>query len=202
MVSLTTTPGTLPAADRPERSIRRRRSRGSQILEFTFVFLPLLAFTTVLLDTAWAVMAKATVQRAVRMAVRSGVTLTASQMTGSACLTDTVKGIVQGDSLGLLNGVTGLSYIKVNYYQPPSAGSSAPVTDVSSCAAVNVSCPTIADVAGNIIQVSVQGLTVTPLIPRIFGLGMAPDNAPLLVSVYSADLIEPHDNPPCVGTAP
>src|SRR5208283_5373208 len=109
MVSLTTTPGTIAAVSRPVPSIRRKRSSGSQILEFTFCFLPLLAFTTVLLDTAWAVIAKATVQRAVRMAVRTGITLTASQMSGSACLTDTVKGIVQADSLGQLNGATGLS---------------------------------------------------------------------------------------------
>jgi hypothetical protein len=31
---------------------------------------------------------------------------------------------------------------------------------------------------------------------------MANDNAPLLVTVYAADVIEPHDSPPCVGTAP
>ena len=77
MVSLPNTSGTMPAADLAARGLRRRRSSGSQVLEFTFAFLPLLAFTFVLLDTAWAVMAKATVQRAVRMAVRSGVTLTA-----------------------------------------------------------------------------------------------------------------------------
>jgi Flp pilus assembly protein TadG len=200
MVSVTTTPGTI-AISRPVSSIRRRRSSGSQILEFTFVFLPLLAFTSVLLDTAWAVMAKATVQRAVRLAVRNGITLTASQMTGSACLTDTVKGTVQSYSLGLLNGSTGLSYIKVNYYAPPVSNTAA-VTDVSACTATSSTCPTIADVAGNIIQVSVQGLSVTPLMPRIFGFKIANDNAPLLISVYSADVIEPHNNPPCVGTAP
>ncbi|MGP8244321.1 MAG: TadE/TadG family type IV pilus assembly protein [Bryobacteraceae bacterium] len=201
MVSLTTTPGTLPAVSRPVSGIRRRRSSGSQILEFTFVFLPLLAFTTVLLDTAWAVMAKATIQRAVRMAVRTGITMTASQMTGSACLTDTVKSTVQSYSLGLLNGSTGLSYIKVNYYAPPVSNTAA-VTDVSTCTATGNSCPTIADVSGNIMQVSVQGLVVTPLMPRIFGFKMANDNNPMLISVYSADVIEPHNNPPCVGTAP
>jgi hypothetical protein len=161
----------------------------------------MLAFTTVLLDTAWAVMAKATVQRAVRLAVRTGITLTASQMIGSGCLTDTVKGVVQSDSLGLLNGATGLAYIKVNYYAPP-VNNTAAVTDVSTCTATGASCPTIADVSGNIMQVSVQGLVVTPLMPRIFGFKIANDNAPLLVTVYAADVIEPHNNPPCVGTAP
>jgi len=201
MVSVTTSPGTSRAVSRPACRIRRRRSSGSQILEFTFVFLPLLAFTTVLLDTAWAVMAKATVQRAVRLAVRTGITLNASQMIGSGCLTDTVKSAVQSNSLGLLNGATGLAYIKVNYYAPPVNNTSA-VTDVSTCTATGPSCTTIADVAGNIIQVSVQGLVVTPLMPRIFGFKIANDNAPLLVTVYAADVIEPHNNPPCVGTAP
>jgi len=201
MGNFSTAQGVLPVARRPVSGARRKRSSGSQILEFTFVFLPLLAFTTVLLDTAWAVMAKATVQRAVRMAVRTGITLTSSQMTGSACLTDTVKGVVQSDSLGLLNGTTGLSYIKVNYYAPPTSATGS-VSDVSTCTTTGTSCPTIADVSGNIMQVSVQGLTVTPLMPRIFGFKMANDNAPLLVTVYAADVIEPHDSPPCVGTAP
>jgi Flp pilus assembly protein TadG len=197
------TENTPAPTNRPVPGKRRQCSRGSQVLEFTFCFLPLLAMTTVLLDTAWAVMAKATIQRAVRVGVRTGITLTASspQITAGG-LTGTVKGIVQSNSLGLLNGATGLTYIKVNYYAPPATGSSSPVSDVSTCAAVSVSCPTLADVGGNIMQVSVQGLVIPSLIPRVFGGNGAVDNNPTTVTVYSADLIEPHDNPPAVGTAP
>ena len=57
---------------------RKRRQRGSELLEFTLVILPLLAMITVLVDTAWGIFAESTLQRAVRLGVRMGVTLTAS----------------------------------------------------------------------------------------------------------------------------
>ena len=205
MVSLLNTPGAPPAAHRPAPSIRRKRSRGSEVLEFLFALIPMLALSTVLLDTAWTVIAKAAVQRAVRVAVRTGITLTATspQITGGGTLTGVVKGLVQSNSLWLLNGATGLGYIKVNYYYPPPVGTTGSVSDVSTCTAVLLpSCPTVADASGNIMQVSVQGLSLTPLMPRIFGFGMAIDNTPQSITVYSADIIEPNTNPPPVGTAP
>jgi Flp pilus assembly protein TadG len=58
-----------------QKSVRRPRAfrlRGAEPLEFTLVLLPLLAMVTVLLDTSWAVFAKATLQRAVRIGVRGG----------------------------------------------------------------------------------------------------------------------------------
>ena len=103
---------------------RAGRRRGSEMLEFTFALLPLLAMLTVLLDIAWAVYAQASVQRAVRMACRIGITLTNSQMAQGADLTSTVKSAVQTNGFGFLNGSTGLAYIKVNYYQPPAPSSS------------------------------------------------------------------------------
>lgn len=146
---------------------------------------------TVLVDIAWPTIAKAAIQRAVRQAVRTGITLTANQMSGS-CLTPTVKAIVQSNSMGLLNGTTGLGYIKVNYLAVPLPGSSASTTDVSTQAN--------ADASGNIMQVSVQGLPVPPLVP-IMGLGSSSAST-IAISAYSSDLIEPSTNPPCVGTAP
>ena len=64
----------------------------------------------------------ATLQQSVRMGVRTGVTLTATQMVGGNGLTETVKGIVQQNSLGLLSGSTGLSKTHVHYLHPPDAG--------------------------------------------------------------------------------
>jgi len=173
---------------------RRFRWRGSEAIEFTLVLLPLFSITAVLVDTSWAVFAKSALQRAVRLGVRSGVTLTASQMATGACLTDTVKGIVQQNSLGILNGSTGISMIKVNYLQPPQPGSTA--------AAVDVSNQSTGDTPGNIMEVSVQNFSLIPLLPRIFNWKQAADNSPLIITVSSADLIEPSRNPPCIGTAP
>ncbi len=146
----------------------------------------------VLLNIAWAVFAKSTLQRAVRVGVRTGVATT-SVSTGSS-LTAVVKAAVQANALGLLNGTTGMGYIKVHYYLPPAPGSTSPPTDVSS--ALN------ADAGGNIMQVSVQGFSLMPIVPRIFHWYETPDNSPLIVNVYSADMIEPSRTPPPVGSAP
>jgi hypothetical protein len=114
-------------------------------------------------------------------------------MSGSACLTDSVKGVVQQNAMGLLNGRSGLAMIKVHYLQPPPPNSTAAVTDVSNQASGNSS--------GNIMQVSVEGYSLAPLLPRIFWK-QAPDKAPLTITVSSADLIEPSRTPACIGTAP
>src|SRR5271157_4768974 len=116
------------------KSGRRPRAfgrRGAEPLEFTLVLLPLLAMVTVLLDTSWAVFAKSTLQRAVRVGVRTGITLTSSQMAQGACLTDTVKSTVQANAMGLLAGSSGLALIKVHYFQPPAVNSNSAATDVS-----------------------------------------------------------------------
>lgn len=154
--------------------------------------LPLFAMIFVLLNIAWAVFAESTLQRAVRIAVRYGITVTSTN--AGSCLTDVVKSTVQANSLGLLNGSTGLGYIKVNYFLPPSASSTTAPTDVST--AIN------ADAGGNIMQVSVQGFSLVPIVPRVYSWHQSPDNSPFIVNVYAADLIEPSRTPPCVGTAP
>jgi Flp pilus assembly protein TadG len=169
-------------------------------MEFTLVLLPLLAMVTVLVDTAWAVYTKATLQRAVRYGVRTGITLTSAQMATGACLTDTVKGIVQSNAMGLLGrGTSASNYalIKVHYFQPPATNSSSAATDVSA--------NSDGDQPGNIIQVSVQNYSLVPLLPRIFSWKTAPDKNPLVIQgVYAADLIEPASTTvrPCIGTAP
>jgi Flp pilus assembly protein TadG len=179
------------------RRPRAFRSRGAEPLEFTLVLLPMLAMVTVLLDTSWAVYAKSTLQRAVRLGVRTGITLTASQMATGACLTDTVKSTVQANSMGLLHGSSGLALIKVHYFQPPAVNSASAATDVSA--------NSDGDQPGNIMQVSVQGFSLVPLVPRIFNWNAAADKNPLVIQgVFSADLIEPASSTdrPCIGTAP
>src|ERR1039457_3966389 len=127
---------------------RRARCRGAEPLEFTLVLLPMLAMILVLVDVSWAIFVKATLQRAVRVGVRTGITLTTTQMAHGGCLTDTVKSTVQSASMGLLSGNTNLGLIKVNYFQPPAVDSTAAATDLSG--------NSDGDQSGNIMQVSVQ----------------------------------------------
>ncbi len=175
-------------------TLRADPRRGAELIEFTLVLLPFFAMLFVLLDFAWIVFAQATVLRAVRVAVRSGITLTASQMGTGACLTDTVKGIVQQNGLGFLTGTAGLAYIKVNYYLPPAPGVTAAATNVSTLSSGNA--------AGNIMQISVNNYSLPAFLPRIFSWKQAPDSTAFVFSASAADLIEPSSSPPCIGTAP
>jgi len=171
--------------------------RGAEPLEFTLVLLPLLAMLTVTVDTAWAVFTKATLQRAVRIGVRTGITITKSQLATSACLTDTVKNTVQSNATGLLKGSAKYALIKVHYFQPPATNSTG--------AAIDVSANADGDQPGNIMQVSVEGYSLLALMPRFFSVRIAQDNDPMVIKgVYSADLIEPASvtDRPCIGTAP
>lgn len=163
--------------------------KGAEIIEFTLVFLPFLAMLFVLLDFTWIIFVQATMVRAVRVAVRTGITLTAPQMVGSACLTDTVKGIVQQNGLGFLRGPSGLAFINVNYYLPPKPGDTTAATDVSALSSGNA--------PGNIMQVSVTNYSLPAFLPRIFSWKQAPDKSAFVFTATSADLIEPSRNPPC-----
>jgi Flp pilus assembly protein TadG len=91
-------------------------------MEFTLVLLPLLAMLGVVVDTAWSVYAKATLQRAVRMGVRTGITLTSSQkvhyfqppaVTSTAAATD-VSANSDGDQLGNIMQVSVQGYSVIN----------------------------------------------------------------------------------------
>ena len=173
----------------PRYARRRRRTRGTELIEFTFNFLPFLAMIIVVVDTSWVIFAEATLQQSVRLAVRTGVTMTASQVSGN--LTDTVKALVQQHAVGMLNGTTGLGRIKVNYFDQDN-----PSLDVSNQSSGNN--------PGNIMQVSVQNYPVAPLIARIFSLGAGVDKGATGITVYAADVIEPMSaaNVPAIGPAP
>jgi Flp pilus assembly protein TadG len=140
---------------------KSKSRRGAEVLEFTFAFLPLMLMIIVLLDASWAIFAKSTLAFAVRSGVRLGITITGTQATAAGSdLTSMVKARVQSSALGLLAGSAGLAKIKVNYLQPPAPGSTAAAVDVSGNSDGNNPL--------NIMQVSIQGYSLKPLIPRFF----------------------------------
>ena len=180
-------------ATKTGRGSRTNPRRGAELLEFTFVFLPMLAMILVLVDVSWAVFAKSTLEYAVRTGVRTGITITGTQASAAGgCLTDIVKTKVQASALGLLAGSSGLSKIKVNYYLP--SGTSAAATDVSTQSDGNKPL--------NIMQVSIQGFTLRALTPRIWSWKQSADVSASAIYAASADLIEASRDVPCIGTAP
>jgi Flp pilus assembly protein TadG len=176
------------------RRSRAKRTRGAEILEFTLVFAPMMAMVLVLLDIGWVIFAKSTLQYAVRSGVRAGVTITGTQATAAGSdLTTMVKNIVQQKSLGLLRGTSGLSKIKVHYYQPPAPGSTGPAVDVSN--QPNGNTPLY------IMQVSVEGYSLAPLVARLYSFKDV-DTSPTTITAIAADLIEPSRDVPPIGVAP
>lgn len=174
---------------------RRSRTGGAEMLEFTLVFLPLLALILALLDIGWAVFAKSTLQYAVRVAVRKGITITGAQATlANSDLTTMVKDTVQANSLGLLAGSSGRAKIQVHYFLPPPQGSNSAPTDVSTQSNGNVPL--------NIMQVQVVNFSLGPLTPRIYSWNQAADKTPSTINVAAVDQIEPSRDVPPIGTAP
>jgi Flp pilus assembly protein TadG len=184
----------LPNRNAPGRSLRRKRSKGAEIIEFTFVFLPMMIMILVLLDVAWAVFAKATLSYAVRTGLRYGITVTGTQATAaSSDLCAMTKARVQANALGLLRGSTGLAKIKVHFWQPPAPNSGTNPTLVDAQADANKPL--------NIMQVSIEGFTLSPLVPRLFSWRDL-DTSSTSIAATSYDLIEPSRDVPPKGTAP
>jgi Flp pilus assembly protein TadG len=165
------------------------------MLEFTLVFLPMLMMILVLLDFGWAAFAKSTLTHAVRTGLRYGITVTGTQArTANSNLVAMVKSNVQRNALGLLAGSTGFGKIKVHFYAPPAPGTNAAPAPVDNQADANKPL--------NIMQVSVEGYSLGPLLPRLFGLYRPIDNTATAITATCYDMIEASRDVPPKGVAP
>ena len=139
-------------------------------MESSFVLLPLLALLFGIIDIAFAVFVRDTVQFAVRQGVRYAVT--SQTMTGMG-QDQSIKTVVNTYSMGLLNGLSpthnGMAQISIQYYDPVSL---AQVTGVGS------------NIGGNIVVVSCTGLSWAWMAP------LRRSSTPMQFSVSSADIME------------
>ena len=115
---------------------------GSEVVEFGLVLLPLLAVLFLIMDVSWLFFAQASLQHAAGVGVRYAIT-------NNNLSQDSIKSVVQENAMGFLAGDSGLNKITVSYYSP--ANPSKPLKGSGSTA------------GGNIIEISVQGVTVNPL---------------------------------------
>src|SRR5271165_2675538 len=83
---------------------RLQRQKGSQIVELTLVLLPALMFLFLILDVAYAVYTKSTLQYAVAQGVRYAVT---SGTIGAMGARASVQTVVQANAFGRLNSTSG-----------------------------------------------------------------------------------------------
>lgn len=89
------------------------------MVELCLIFLPLFAIFLGVIDFSVVIFLRGMYQAAVREGVRYAITYNTTY-DGAACGTHTqcIQRVVQANTLGFLNGATGASYIKVNFYSP------------------------------------------------------------------------------------
>lgn len=107
--------------------LRKRRRRGSEMLEFTLALLPVLGLLFLILNIAWAVYSRATLQYAVAQGARYAVTSQTSSGMGQRA---SIQTVVQSHAFGALRatagtatGVNGWNNIYVDWYLVNADGS-------------------------------------------------------------------------------
>jgi Flp pilus assembly protein TadG len=137
------------------------REDGSDLVEFALVMIPLFMFVFAILCVSWFIFAKASLQHAVREGCRYAVT-------GQA-ISDIQDRVLQNAV-----GVPGMAAKKVQVQYFAQSNLSTPLTGNT------------ANAGGNLVEVSVSGITVNPLGPA--GLGFSA----LTISAAASDVMESH----------
>jgi Flp pilus assembly protein TadG len=143
---------------------RKRRERGSQMVEMSLVIVPFFALILLIMDIAMAVFCKASLQYAVREGVRYAIT---GQTLSGKGQDASIQTVIEQNSMGFLQGASGASLISIQYYTPDTLT------------------PTASNAGGNIVEISVQGYTYTPLVPLLRSAN------PIPFTARSADRMEP-----------
>ncbi len=168
---------------------RNRRRRGSETLEFTFMFAPLFAMLFLVLNIAWGIFTKASIQWAVRMGVRQGVVATSDTVAnaGASSLTDLVQKTVKRHSFGL---VSDTNEIHICLWKVPDTQTGGTL--------INVTYDPAGNNQYNIMQVSVENHKVPYFLPFIFDWHDSTTTG-WYINAASADRIEPNSRLPQKG---
>ena len=144
-------------------SKRKSRESGSQVVEATFVIIPLLLMTFMMLDLSMVIFVRTTLQEAVREGDRYAIT---GQNSVGPCQDDSIKAVVKRHSLGFLNSTTAASTIHVQFVNPTTGGQGTNAYE-------------------NIVNVKIEGYKYSAMAPfqRL--------NYPLYVFAEASDVMEP-----------
>lgn len=158
-------------------AVRRRSSeKGTELVEFGLTLIPFLGLVFLVINIAWMFFAKSSLQEAVREGVRFGVTC--QVLPGQSGLANSVRQVVQQYSAGFVNSNNAQSNVSVQFFSPSNL--STPLSGPSST------------LGGNVIQVSVSGISVTPLASLLIS------HTPLTLGASSSDVMEsPPNGIPC-----
>jgi len=135
-----------------------------------------MAFVFLLMDTAWVLFARATLQHAAREGVRFGVT--GQVQAPATCLGASVRQVVVANAFGFVPSSSAASMVTVTYYNPNTL---AVVTGTGATA------------GGNVIQVSISGLAIRSFAP-VWRSG-----SPISLAATASDVLEgpPNGILPC-----
>jgi Flp pilus assembly protein TadG len=175
----------------PEKSrarYRKQKQRGSEMLEFTLVLLPLLGLLFLLLDVSWAVYTRSTLQYAVAQGVRYAVT---SQTISGLGQKDSIRTIVQKNAFGRLgadSAAPAWASIQVHFYLPDG-------TDVSNKPGGNGQQNGVYP----LVEVSVESISQKTFMPTVRIPGLV-TLAPIVMSARAWDRMEasPITGPPAM----
>jgi Flp pilus assembly protein TadG len=151
---------------------RKSGERGSQVLEATLVFVPMLLMTYLMLDVSMVIFLRTTMQEAAREGARYAIT---GQNTTGPCQDDSIKTVVRAHAAGFLGSVAGAASVHVQFINPITGGQGA-------------------NAPGQIVNVKVESYAYHPMAPfqRIGYL--------LYVNAMASDVIEPYSGAaPCLS---
>ena len=151
---------------------RSRKRRGNVMLESVFTFVPLLAMILFFSDLGMMLYRWTTLQNAVREGCRYAVTFQTQSGSGQDL---SVEQVVQRYAFGLVKTTDSPNRIHVDYYSPSSPNT--PIT-------------TGGNVPGNVVEVSVQGLSLAYMMPLSATFaGPVYSSVPLRLTVRSSDIL-------------
>lgn len=165
---------------RPEH---KKPERGAAMVELALTLMPFLIFLFAIIDFGMAIFIQNTAQAAARAGARYAITSQFQTVSGSSLGQDqSVKNVVKTESMGFLTyliplGHTLDQHIAITYYDQTTL---APVTGLNS------------NRGGNIVQVSIIGLSYAWMVPLVRTSGLFP------IVASSADAMEasPVSGPP------
>jgi Flp pilus assembly protein TadG len=156
-------------------SRRNRRRSGSAIFESVFTLLPTFALIFAFVDFGLLIFRWATLQNAVREGCRYAITFQTASGKGQDA---SVEAIVQQYAMGMVKTTDNPQDIFVKYY---------------STANMNTAVATGGNVPGNIVEVSVQGVSWSWIAPLSGSYGGSVpffrSTTPIVLNIFSSDIL-------------
>ena len=144
---------------------RKKRERGSTLVEFSLTILPLLGLLMLAVDLAWVIFAWASIHEGVREGVRYAITMQSDS---------NIRAVVKQYSFGFANDTSTSGPIQISYFAPDNTPKNPNDPNGNS--------------PGNIVKIVVSGILINPFAP------IWRSASPILVTASSADIVEPNSN--------